>query len=54
MEVEEFYHSIEPMLRQKHDWFNNEKLQEVLSEYRILHACIHNLNELLIKRWTFW
>ena len=50
MEVEEFYHSIEPMLRQKHDWFNNEKLQEVLSEYRILHACIHNLNELLIKK----
>ncbi|MCR4742405.1 MAG: hypothetical protein K5866_06000 [Treponema sp.] len=50
MEVEEFYQSIEPLLRQKQEWFNNEKLQEVLSEYRILHACIHNLNELLIKK----
>ena len=34
----------------KQNWFNTERLQYMLEQFRLLHTCVRNLNEVLVKR----
>lgn len=51
MEVDvNFLAQLEQALSQKQEWFNNERLQQMLEQYRLLYTCVRNLNELLTKK----
>ncbi len=41
---------LQKALNAKQEWFNTEYLQEMLSQYRLLHSCVKNLNEFFIKK----
>ena len=45
-----FTSQLETALMAKQSWFNSDKLQQLLEQYRLLHTCVRNLNEVLIKR----
>lgn len=45
-----FTSQLETALMAKQGWFNTDKLQQLLEHYRLLHTCVRNLNEVLIKR----
>jgi len=45
-----FTSQLETALMAKQGWFNAEKLQLLLEQYRLLFTCVRNLNEVLIKR----
>lgn len=49
-EREEFTTSLKGAITEKTSWFNTEELPKLLEEYRLLHTCVRNLYELLIKR----
>ncbi len=34
----------------KQTWFNAERLQSMLEQFRLLHTCVRNLNEVFVKR----
>lgn len=46
----EYIKQLEIALEKKQEWFNNERLQELLEHYRLFFTCIKNLNELLAKK----
>lgn len=46
----EFFDQLEQALEKKQDWFNKERLQELLEHYRLFYTCVKNLNELLTKK----
>lgn len=51
MEVDSnFFVQLEQALSQKQDWFNSDRLQQMLEQYRLLYTCVKNINELLIKK----
>lgn len=49
-EIMIFTSQLETALMAKQSWFNTDKLQQLLEQYRLLYTCVRNLNEVLIKR----
>ena len=50
MEVENFNQQLQEALSKKQEWYNSECLQELLSQYRLLHTCVKNLYENFVKK----
>lgn len=51
MEVDSnFSLQLEQALSAKQDWFNAERLQYMLEQYRLHYTCVRNVNELLTKK----
>lgn len=46
----EFFNQLEQALELKQNWFNKERLPELLNHYRLLYTCVKNLNDLLTKK----
>lgn len=45
-----FTNELEAVVTLKQNWFNQERLQELLENYRLLFTCVKNLNEILVKK----
>ena len=45
-----FTSQLEVALMAKQSWFNAERLQSMLEQFRLMYSCVRNLNEVLIKR----
>ena len=45
-----FTNQLEVALMAKQSWFNADRLQKMLEQFRLLFTCVRNLNEVLIKR----
>ena len=45
-----FTSQLETALMAKQGWLNTDRLQQLLEQYRLLHTCVRNLNEVLVKR----
>ncbi len=50
MEVDNFNQALQEALSKKQEWYNSECLQELLSQYRLLHTCVRNLYESFVKK----
>ena len=50
MEVDNFNQALQEALSKKQEWYNSECLQELLSQYRLLHTCVRNLYESFLKK----
>ena len=49
-EIMIFTSQLEMALMAKQSWFNSERLQSMLEQFRLLHTCVRNLNEVFVKR----
>ena len=49
-EIIVFTNQLEVALMAKQSWFNTDRLQKMLEQFRLLYTCVRNLNEVLIKR----
>lgn len=47
---ENFNSQLQAALHDKMEWFNNERLQELVLQYRLLQTCVENIFETLSKR----
>ena len=45
-----FTNQLQLALMAKQGWFNSERLQTMLEQFRLLHTCVRNLNEVFVKR----
>ena len=45
-----FTSQLEVALMAKQSWFNAERLQSMLEQFRLMYSCVRNLNEVLVKR----
>ena len=45
-----FTSQLEVALMAKQGWFNSERLQSMLEQFRLLNTCVRNLNEVFVKR----
>ena len=50
MEEEKFREELQQALSKKQEWYNSECLQELLSQYRLMHSCVRNLYECFVKK----
>ena len=50
MEEEKFRQELQAALSKKQEWYNSECLQELLSQYRLMHSCVKNLYECFVKK----
>jgi len=48
--VDNFNQALQEALSKKQEWYNSECLQELLSQYRLLHTCVRNLYESFLKK----
>ena len=46
----EFTEALKGAIAEKTNWFNSEELPRMLDNYRLLHTCIKNIYDLLLKR----
>ena len=49
-EGQNFYKELQDALAAKTVWFNSVSLPEMLTNYRLLHTCVRNLYDVLVKR----
>ena len=49
-EIMIFTNQLQLALMAKQSWFNSERLQTMLEQFRLLHTCVRNLNEVFVKR----
>ena len=49
-EIMIFTSQLEVALMAKQSWFNAERLQSMLEQFRLMFSCVRNLNEVLVKR----
>ena len=49
-EIMIFTSQLEVALMAKQGWFNAERLQSMLEQFRLLFTCVRNLNEVFVKR----
>ena len=49
-EIMIFTNQLEVALMAKQGWFNAERLQSMLEQFRLLYTCVRNLNEVFVKR----
>lgn len=45
-----FTSQLETALMAKQGWFNTDRLQYMLEQFRLLYTCVRNLNEVMVKR----
>ena len=45
-----FKNQLEVALMAKQSWFNTDRLQKMLEQFRLMFTCVRNLNEVLVKR----
>lgn len=45
-----FLEALKEAINTKKEWFNSTELPRLLESYRLLHTCVRNVYELLIKR----
>ena len=50
MEDTEFLPQLQEAITQKTEWFNSDALEKLLLQYRLIHSCVRNLYDMLIKR----
>ena len=50
MEESNFHAELQQALSKKQEWYNTECLQELLSQYRLMHSCVKNLYECFVKK----
>ena len=50
MEEENFKEELQQALSKKQEWYNSVCLQDLLSQYRLLHTCVKNLYESFVKK----
>ena len=50
MEGSKFSEQLQEALSKKQEWYNSECLQELLGQYRLMHACVKNLYECFVKK----
>ena len=50
MEEEKFREELQAALSKKQEWYNSEALQDLLGQYRLMHACVKNLYECFVKK----
>lgn len=50
MEDSEFSQQLQVGITQKAEWFNTDALEKLLLQYRLIHSCVRNLYDMLIKR----
>ena len=46
----EFTEALKKSIAEKTDWLNATELPKMLESYRLLHTCVHNLYDMLVKR----
>ena len=46
----EFLEKLTPAIKTKCDWFNSKELPRLLENFRIMHICVKNVFDLLVKR----
>ena len=49
-EIIVFTNQLQMALMAKQSWFNAERLQSMLEQFRLLFTCVRNLNEVFVKR----
>lgn len=50
MNRSEFLEKLSSAIKTKGDWFNSKELPQLLENFRIMHICIKNVFDLLVKR----
>ena len=50
MEEKEFIDTLQDLVTKKLEWFNGKCMEDMLNQYRLLHTCVKNLYELLVRR----
>ena len=50
MEEEKFREELQQALAKKQEWYDSECLQNLLSQYRLMHSCVKNLYECFVKK----
>ena len=50
MDEEKFEIELQEALNKKQEWFNSECLEQLLSNYRLMHSCVKNLYGALVKK----
>ncbi len=46
----EFFQKLKDAIKTKKDFFNSSELPKMLESYRLLHTCVRNLYDILVKR----
>ena len=46
----EFMQQLFSAVEAKTEWYDNIKLPEILSDYRIVHSCVKNIYDLMIQK----
>lgn len=46
----EFFQKLKDAIKAKKDFFNSSELPKMLESYRLLHTCVRNLYDILVKR----
>ena len=46
----EFVEALKNSIAEKSAWLNSTELPKMLESYRLLHTCVHNLYDMLVKR----
>ena len=49
-EEKSFATQLQSMLVEKQRWYNNERLGELLEEFRLLHTCVKTVYDFLIRK----
>ena len=49
-ESSEYLTSLKDAVKAKNDWLNSDLLPKTLDNYRLLHTCVKNLYEVLVKK----
>ena len=50
MEAKEYIDTLQDLVGKKLEWFNSHCLEEMLNQYRLMHTCVKNLYDLLVRR----
>ena len=46
----DFTEQLKSAIKEKSDWFNQEQLCKLSENYHLLHTCVRNLYDVLVKR----
>lgn len=49
-DITEYTTKLKEAIKEKSEWFNQEQLPKMVENYRLLHTCVRNLYEFLVKR----
>lgn len=50
MEEKEYIDTLQDLVNKKLEWFNDSCMEEMLNQYRLMHTCVKNLYDLLVRR----